>query len=93
MWGKNSQPPVSSVLHLIISDQGTELFVRLDEDGRARFIEYAEPTVQLSMTTADLVHRMCGRVDASDPEFLARLKVAGPDDLVQRLLNGMTITP
>ncbi len=93
VWGKNSKPPVGAVLNLGISDLASEVFIRLDDDGRARFIPKAEPTVQLSISVTDLVHRMCGRVGADDLGFVSRIEVSGPDDLVQRLIGGMVITP
>ena len=93
VWGKNSKPPVNAVLKVVISDLASEVLVRLDDDGRARFIELGEPTVQLTISVSDLVHLMCGRVDANNPEFLERIDVTGPDDLVQRLIVGMVVTP
>lgn len=93
VWGKNSRPPVGAVLNLVISDLAGEVFISLDDDGRARFVDGAEPTVRLSISASDLVHRMCGRVAPDDPGFLERIEVSGPDDLVKRLLNGMVVTP
>ena len=93
VWGKNSKPPVNAVLKVVISDLASEVLVRLDDDGRARFIELGEPTVQLTISVSDLVHLMCGRVAANNPEFLERIDVTGPDDLVQRLIVGMVVTP
>jgi uncharacterized protein (TIGR03083 family) len=93
VWGKNSKPPVNAVLNVVISDLASEVFVRFDDDGRARFIELGEPTVQLKISVSDLVHLMCGRVAASSPEFLDRVDVTGPDELVQRFIVGMAVTP
>ncbi|MDA3022722.1 MAG: maleylpyruvate isomerase N-terminal domain-containing protein [Actinomycetota bacterium] len=93
VWGKNSRPPIGAVLNVVIIDLASEVFIRLDDDGRARFIASAEPTVQLSISVKDLVHRMCGRVAADDPNFVARIEVSGSDDLVHRLINGMVVTP
>ena len=93
VWGKNSKPPVNAILNVVISDLASEVFVRFDDDGRARFIELGEPTVQLKISVSDLVHLMCGRVAADSPEFLERINVTGPDELVQRLIVGMVVTP
>jgi hypothetical protein len=84
---------VNAVLNVVISDLASEVFVRFDDDGRARFIELGEPTVQLKISVSDLVHLMCGRVAASSPEFLDRVDVTGPDELVQRFIVGMAVTP
>lgn len=93
VWGKNSRPPVNAVLNLVISDLAGEVFIRLDADGRARFVDGDEPTVRLSISATDLVHRMCGRVAPDDAGSMERIEVTGPDVLVQRLINGMVVTP
>ncbi len=96
VWGKGVGAPAGATVQLTVTgpELEAELYAAVDDDGKAMASAAVEkPTVHVTLSWPDYMRLTCGRVNAEDPELLARVSAEGDPELVSALLTKLTITP
>lgn len=88
--GASAQPGES--VRFIVTEPGVvfDVAIVVGDDGRARMVESVEePTATLTMPYESFILATCGRA----AEWRSTVVVEGDDDLADRVLSSMTLTP
>jgi uncharacterized protein (TIGR03083 family) len=67
--------------------------IELTDIGETVVLGESPEVTTISMTWPDFFARTCGRVEADDPAWVARVRIEGDFDLAARLLSGIAVTP
>ena len=93
VWGKNVGAPIGSVLHMSISEPGVagQFWVRMNEDGKASLVEEQGSDVSATVPWLAFVMLTGGR--ATEMDFAEDVVIGGDQELGQKLIDAMAVTP
>lgn len=93
VWGKGVGAPQGSVLQVTITEPGItgEFWVRVNEDGKAGFIEATDADVSVTLPWSSFVMLAGGRSTRID--LAEAVDVVGNQELGQAFIQAMAITP
>ena len=93
VWGKGVGAPIGSVLRVVITGPGLEgdYRVRVNEDGRAAFVDDSAASVSVTMPWVSFVALAGGRSTGTD--FAQTVVVEGDQDLGRAFIDAMAVTP
>ena len=93
VWGKGVGAPIGSVLHVVITEPGLigDFRVRVNEDGRASFIDDAPADVSVTIPWLSFVALAGGR--STDTDYAQSVVVDGDRDLGRAFMDAMAVTP
>ena len=93
IWAKNAGAPAGAILEVAITEPGlsADLFVTVDEDGKATFTDAGEPVAFLSMPWMTFVALACGR--SPDADLSSSVHLSGDHALASTVLGSLAVTP
>lgn len=93
VWGKGVGAPIGSVLRVVITGPGLESDdrVRVNEDGRAAFVDDSDASVSVTMPWVTFVALAGGRSTSTD--YAQAVVVEGDQDLGRAFIDAMAVTP
>jgi len=97
VWGKGVGPPASAVLHVAITEPGLtgDFRILMGEDGKAALINQSENDgdADVTVTVPWLSFVMLAGGRATETDYAKDVVIVGNEELGQRFLDSMAVTP
>ena len=97
VWGKGVGAPANAVLHVVITEPGLTgaFWIHMEEDGKAALVSSSEtdgdPDVTVTVPWLSFVMLAGGR--ATETDYAKDVVIVGNEELGQRFLDSMAVTP